>query len=1697
MNKIFENIAYNSISVKALAYIILSMLLYSVTTCQLKSQILTLPDTANFFDYMDSYYSASNYDQSDTTEGGDNKHHQRLGMIWGSRLYPHGNFRVANQAIIDYATNFTPVNVKNEDPNWVCLGPSNGPDNSTENGVGQIHRITFDPKYDGVNNKTIYASSGHCGLWRTENDGALWENVNTDRGIPISSVADIAVHPDDTDTLFIGTGIPDNSINLTYGPNWGNTNPIYTIGVYRSLDYGQNWNPINTAFIDDFDDDGGTIRKLTLDMEDPDNLFAATSNGVYRTQNALAATPTWTNILSGTSGDDNDFRSVEFKPGRSDTLYAASNDIFWSFNGGDSWSVMTGETFGLNFEDLEPFLPYRINLAVTPADPDRLFAYIWGDDEGEATIYIYYWDGSTWTELYDYTGYVVNAWMGLAVSPVNEDEYYFYGYKGVWGTSNLDTPTKISDYIDTGVYADGHVLEYQPNIQSDPLLYFGHHAGVSVRDTSGSWSFINNGLENQLIWSFDDSNFESGVAAIANQDCYVYILEDDEWNRLLNFDVDSYSVKNSWTNPDLFLHSWGDQNLWSFDKSSSPPPYTNYSESSKRPFDGQYPLEKNRIVKTFKLISFPNDVYDYTGFCEVYRRNFDWPAGHTANVLWEIDSDIGKIEPLSHKRQIVEIDFCQSAPDTIYLATAGNFPSDDDMIPILAKTTSGGNNGNYQSGPEYEELDYPGNANDEYPAISGIAVHPDDPKKLWITLIGYDNISTRVAYSDDGGGTWSNADPNGSLPELPINGIVYQYGSNDVLYLATDVGVYYKDASMSNWEEYGEFPHVRVTELKINYCVNKLRVATYGRALWEGDLLASTNPVCYEIENNDTLVWDRSKALQTGVRVMSGGLLIIEDIINMPSGGKIIIEQGGKLVLDGGTLTNGCGETWQGIEVWGNPSATQTAANQGTLEIINGGTIEYAVVAVHVGKEGNTSFGGGIVDATNGNFNDNDIGVWFDPYSYTTNNASGFTNCKFDYTLTLNGESTFTHVKLNDVHHVDFAKCEFTNNSNYDHRGYGIYSTNSIFNVEGDCATYSGTDCIEWDYGIFENLNYGVYATASNTTDLADIRHTKFIENHHGIYLSGMTLPRVTSDSLFIDKTATLDGYGLYLDGCRLYWVEDNYFEGTGTSLPIGIGVYVNESGDDANEIYLNVFDYVEYAVIAKGENRDDRRHETGLQILCNDYNNTDFDETIIYDGTNDPPEDYEGIASRQGNNATGVEDMAGNIFYYNTTTSGDYDDINNESNHFYYYYSTNANNLPVEPLDYTTGTVTKVPKTTSLWTYDDGCPSTISSGGGGGGTEGLRSAMADAQSDIEATEAVLQALVDGGDTEALNAEVESSTPPEAAQVYNELMAESPNLSETVVESTIEKEEVIPNAMLRDVMVANPHTATSLQLLDMLDDRDNPMPAYMKAQILAGRSITSLKAELEGDLAVHTKRKAKAMNQIARYFGNMPQEPAATDSLLALYQDDLSLSSHYMQAWLHLQAGQYQAGQSVVTAIPTTFTLTDDETAEYQNMQLLYTMLKSLLQAVNSIDVLSTAQVSQLQSMVADETGFASVYARNILLALGESDYEEPVILPNRLKSTAAEEAYNELLNTPAPKMLEVYPNPGKDFVILGYQLDKESQGMIEIRDISGTLMQSIPFKGMQDQLTLVTTNWSPGIYVLSLVVGDKVLETTKFTLAN
>ena len=104
------------------------------------------------------------------------------------------------------------------------------------------------------------------------------------------------------------------------------------------------------------------------------------------------------------------------------------------------------------------------------------------------------------------------------------------------------------------------------------------------------------------------------------------------------------------------------------------------------------------------------------------------------------------------------------------------------------------------------------------------------------TYSGFTNTN-KVFQTNDQGATWINL--SASIPNIPVNCIVYQNNTADGLYIGTDVGIFFKDSTMNVWQPFfNGLPNVIVSQLAIHYPTGKIRAATYGRGLWESDLYA-------------------------------------------------------------------------------------------------------------------------------------------------------------------------------------------------------------------------------------------------------------------------------------------------------------------------------------------------------------------------------------------------------------------------------------------------------------------------------------------------------------------------------------------------------------------------------------------------------------------------------------------------------------------------------------------------------------------------------------------------------------------------------------------------------------------------------------------------------------------------------------------
>jgi len=228
-----------------------------------------------------------------------------------------------------------------------------------------------------------------------------------------------------------------------------------------------------------------------------------------------------------------------------------------------------------------------------------------------------------------------------------------------------------------------------------------------------------------------------------------------------------------------------------------------------------------------------------------------------------------------------------------------------------------------------------------------------------------------------------------------------------------------------------------------------------------------------------------------------------------------------------------------------------------------------------------------------------------------------------------------------------------------------------------------------------------------------------------------------------------------------------------------------------------------------------------------------------------------------------------------------------------------------------------------------------------------------------------------------------------------------------------------------------------------------------------------------------------------------PMVPSSTDSLIGLLANVNTLNAQYQLALLHLNRGEYSLGSNVLSNVPAHFALSADELAMHQNMIDYYNWLVSIKQNQGNILYPDTAQQQQLWDIALADSSGAGVYARNLLVLLDETTYNEPIILTHMYKSTRDMEDYDKLLHTDAPNFLKIFPNPTKDYVILEYKLETDVFASISIQDIKGITIRIVETKGQQDQITLITSDWKPGIYIANLKISGKIVESIKFTIVK
>ena len=633
--------------------------------------------------------------------------------------------------------------------------------------------------FDPYNSDIIWVGSPSGGLWKSIDGGSTWTS-NTDL-LPNLGVSDIAIDHTNTDIMYIITGDRD-------------AEDTYAYGLMKSSDGGLTWNPTGLSF--NLNNSYRGNRVLIHPNNSNILLVSTRKSGYGETYRSIDGGDTWDLVLEGPN-----LVSMEFNPSNPDLVYGittGTSKFYRSNDNGQNWINVTNQAGLPNSGN------NRGLIGVTPANPNVIYILYSKNDNGFGGLYKSTDGGFNFTlqsESPNIFGYETDGsdvggqgWYDIAmtISPTNEDEVYIGGinlWKSINGGQDWDI---ISHWYGAGgnpyVHADQHYLVFNPLTNS---LFAGNDGGIyKSEDNGNSWADLSDGLQITQFYKIGISQTNFGLVLGGSQDNGTLRCNtQNDWSAVRGGDGMECAVDP--TNASIMYSElyYGDIGI-SYDGGNS---WDNIAPDTDGEWITPYQIDQNS----------PNRIV--IGYDVVYE-SLDY--GTTWNAI---------SNGFNNSSTIDVICLAPSDDETIYIA------EEDDIF----RTSDGGQNWiNISSA-------LPNNS------VTFLAVHPNNPEIVWATFSGYSS-QQKVYFSQNGGGSWTNISSN--LPNLPVNCILH-YSPNETLFIGTDIGVFYKDSSMTDWQTFNQgLPNTIVTELEYHISTNTLFAGTYGRGLWMTSLPAVVPP---------------------------------------------------------------------------------------------------------------------------------------------------------------------------------------------------------------------------------------------------------------------------------------------------------------------------------------------------------------------------------------------------------------------------------------------------------------------------------------------------------------------------------------------------------------------------------------------------------------------------------------------------------------------------------------------------------------------------------------------------------------------------------------------------------------------------------------------------------------------------------------
>jgi len=723
---------------------------------------------------------------------------------------------------------------------------------------GRIADIAIHPEDDS----TWYVGVGSGGVWKTHNAGVTWKPLFDKQSV--YSIGAVVLDPSNPNTIWVGTGENVGGRHVSFGD-----------GVYVSHNGGADWKNMGLKT-------SGHISEIIIHPNKPNTVWVAVQGplwkkgghrGLYKT---VDGGKNWKKVL----GDDEwvGVTDVVSDPRNPDVLYAATwqrhRTVAAYYGGGPGSGLHKSTDGGETWQQLKHGLPKtemgKIGLAISPINPDVVYAAI-ELERRKGAVYRSADRGASWVKGADAVagGTGPHYYQELYASPHYFDHIYL---AGVRMQESKDGGKTFTTWKEEHKHSDNHAMEF---ISGDKnYMMVGSDGGLYESfDLGKNWRYHSNLPITQyykvavddaapfynLYGGTQDNNTQGGPS---RTDSAHGILNAD-WEVVLFGDGHQPATEPG--NPDIVYAEWQQGNLTRFDRTTGEVVYIKPQPGKGEPKE-RYNWDAPILVSPHK----PTRLYFASH--RVWRsedRGDTWTAisGDLTQNLERIQQPIMDGKPgwdgawdIYAMSQFSTITSLAESPLKAGLIYAG---TDDGLIQVTENGGESWRKINVSKLPDVPKTAF----------VNDIKADLFDADTVYVALDNHKHgdLKPYLYKSTNRGKSWKSM--VGDLPEKHLVWrVVQDHEDPSLLFAGTEFGLFFTPNGGEKWIKLkGGVPTISFRDLAIQRRENDLVGASFGRGFFVLDDYRSLRNLSDEKLENESLLFPIRDALWYIERRALGG----------------------------------------------------------------------------------------------------------------------------------------------------------------------------------------------------------------------------------------------------------------------------------------------------------------------------------------------------------------------------------------------------------------------------------------------------------------------------------------------------------------------------------------------------------------------------------------------------------------------------------------------------------------------------------------------------------------------------------------------------------------------------------------------------------------------------------------------------------